>query len=205
MSLNKRAGRRGVAALVAAVAVASLLTGTVAVAGPAWASSTEGCVGARDKVADITRHIVKSNDYGADGHIWALDTFDERVRLWQVGLNQYCIRREFAGTFESFAGVSPGGTGTISAGVTGTWHGTIVAYLTGDFVPVAPTSGDQGTYVENCDQLGNCETYDPTVREMWFPDGLRHVRYTSFAATFDGGSHGIWMQDIDSSTGDITG
>ena len=207
MSLTSRTRRAGSAASMGA-ALAAVIGGTVAFATPAAAEARSLCGGARDKVVDVTRHIVNVDDYGTDGHIWALDTYAERIRIWrvgQVGSHQFCIHFDDGGTFRSFAGVSPNSTGTVSDGVTGTWSGTIEAYLTADFAPTAPTGGDLGTIEANCDQAASCAVDVPYPNTMYFGGSLQHVRYTTFGATFDGGAHGTWVQSLDSSTGDITG
>ena len=67
-----------------------------------------------------------SADFGADGHVWALDAARESIQIWQIGTNTYCFKRQDIGTFTTFAGVSPEGTGTVSAGVTGRWNGELV-------------------------------------------------------------------------------
>jgi hypothetical protein len=100
--------------------------------------------------------------------------------------------------------VSPNLTGTVTAGVTGTWHGVIVAYFTGAFAPVAPVTGDLGAFDEACDQDGNC-VWPPWPADMYFSTGYQQLRYAAFGATFDGGTHGTWIQDMTSSLGDITG
>ena len=191
-------------ALAVAAATGALLAGALATAAPA-AAATSLCGGSRQQVVDVTRDIVADDDYGADGHIWALDTYTERIRIWQVGSHQFCVHFDDAGTFRSFAGVSPNSTGTVSEGVTGKWHGTIEAYVTADFTPVAPTTGYLGTIDADCDQAGACAADVPFPKSMYFGNSLQHIRYTVFGATFDGGAHGTWVQTLTSSTGDITG
>ena len=45
------------------------------------------------------------------------------MQIWQIGTNTYCVKRQFIGTFTTFAGVGPEGTGAVSGGVTGRWYG----------------------------------------------------------------------------------
>lgn len=202
MMLTTKARRRGASLFGLGAIMAALVVGT---AGAASATSPTSCTGAKEQVVNVTRHILNDADYGADGHVWALDTYDEHIQLWKVGTHQYCIERSFSGTFVTFAGVSPNGSGLVSAGVSGIWTGTIAAYLTADLAPVAPQTGDLGTADAACDQTGACANDIPSVRQMYFTHGIDHIRYLTLAATFDGGSHGTWHQDIDTSTGDITG
>jgi hypothetical protein len=182
----------------------TLLVFAVGTAAPASADPTTDCSGAKAQVVDVTRSLRNAADFGADGHVWALDNYFEHMQLWRVGQHQYCLRLDDRGTFTSFAGVSPNLTGTVGAGVTGTWHGTILAYLTGDFAPVAAVSGDLGEFDERCHQDGTC-TWPLWASDLYFSKGYQHVRYAQFGATFDGGAHGTWIQDLRANSGDITG
>ena len=96
------------------------------------------------------------SDLGADGHVWALTAGRASMQLWQVGTNTYCVKRQYMGTFTTFAGVSPEGTGTVSVGVTGRWNGEIVAVIHGTFAPKVATSGFVGDFDGQCQQDGTC-------------------------------------------------
>ena len=203
MSINRNARRQAVSGLAVGAVLVSSLVGAAA---PASADTTAACgVAKKAPAVNVTRTLARVDDYGWDGHIWALDTFDEHIQIWQVASRRYCIHIDDAGTFSSFAGASPNSTGTISAGVNGTWTGTIEATVTGDFAPVAPTRGNLGTTDAGCRQDGTCATPVRWPKDLYFPGGITDVDYATFSATFDGGSHGTWMQTLTTSTGDITG
>ena len=58
-----------------------------------------------------------------------------------------CASVEDQGTFVTLAGISPGNTGTVSAGITGKLKGGYTTtLLTGDLDPSKPTRGDLGTF-----------------------------------------------------------
>jgi hypothetical protein len=110
----------------------------------------------KDQIADITEHLRNWADTGIDGHVWALTEDDVRVRVWQIGTNHFCVRRDIHGTFRSFAAVSPNLTATVSAGTTGTEDGTDWAVITGAWAPQVPLSGFVGDFDLGCNQAGEC-------------------------------------------------
>ncbi|MGW5240104.1 hypothetical protein ACWEOW_14340 [Monashia sp. NPDC004114] len=126
------------------------------------------------------------------------------MRVWQVGTNHFCIRRDFHGTFRSFARVSPNLTGTVSAGVTGTDDGTDWAVFTGDWAPVVPLSGFVGDFDLGCTQDGSCALHRGPGY-LFFSGGFQALHVRQFSLVYDGGDHGVWRESSDASTGDITG
>src|SRR5262245_32062147 len=78
----------------------------------------DSCPTARPTLYDVTIGNRNVADVASDGHVWALDTYLQHVQVWKLGQKHYCFRIEYDGTWTSFAGVSPGGTGTISEGIT---------------------------------------------------------------------------------------
>ena len=106
-------------------------------------------------------------DNASDGHVWALDSYLPHVQVWKIGQMHSCIRIEYDGTWTSFAGVSPGGTGTISAGLTGTFHGMRIFRLTGAFNPEYPLSGHVADFDSQSGADGTCTGPRPT--RCWTP------------------------------------
>jgi len=143
-----------------------------------------------------------SADFGADGHVWALDAARESMQIWQIGTNTYCLQRHDVGTFTTFAGVSPEGTGTVSGGVTGRWHGTIVAVIHGTFAPTVATHGFVGDFDLQCQQDGTCLGQAFNARNYF--SSFDSLQFLKFAGTFEAGACGVWRQSTDgSTTGDI--
>jgi len=140
-------------------------------------------------------------DFGADGHVWALDAARESIKIWQIGTNTYCVMRQDTGTFTTFAGVSPEGTGTVSGGVTGRWYGELVAVIHGTFAPTVATSGFVGDFDRQCQQDGTCLLPDFNARK--YISNITSVQFITFSATFAGGTCGVWRQSVDGDNGDI--
>src|SRR6188508_673039 len=89
----------------------------------AASAAVERCPGGGPLVVNAYATFHDLVDFGADGHVWALTAGRASMQIWQVGTNTYCVKRDYHGTFTTFAGVSPEGTGTVSGGVTGQWNG----------------------------------------------------------------------------------
>jgi hypothetical protein len=189
-----------------ATAILSLLAASAVVAvstSPAVADIKPTCAGAKEQVVDVTRSIRNLADFGVDGHVWALDSFEDRLRIWRVGTDRYCVRRDLEGTFETFAGPSPNLTGTVDEGIIGTFTGTVMFTNTAEFLPQVPVSGYLGEFDAACSQDGSCSGF-PSVVDLYFPDGPRTLRFFWREAVFDGGSHGTFVQNADGNFGDIT-
>ena len=181
-------------AILTLVAASSLAAGSTA---PAAADVKSTCVGAKEKVVDVTRTIRNVPDFGVDGHIWALDSFEDRLRIWRVGTNRYCVRRDLDGGFETFAGPSPNLTGTVDEGVTGTFKGTVMFTNVAEFQPQVPVYA-------GCSQDGSCTARVPSVVDLYFPGGPITFRFFWREAVFDGGPNGTFIQNADGTFGDIT-
>ena len=106
---NPRGLRAMTSVMAAAIAFATLAT----MPQTAAAAAVEGCPGDGPLVVNSYGTYRNSADFGADGHVWALDTARESIQIWKIGTNTYCFKRQDIGTFTSFAGVSPEGTGTV--------------------------------------------------------------------------------------------
>jgi len=184
-----------VTVVIAAVAALAAIPRTAA------SAAGEACPGGGRLVVNANGNYSNSADYGADGHIWALDTARESIQMWQIGTNTYCMMRHDNGTFTSFAGVSPEGTGTVRAGVTGHWSGEIVAVIQGTFAPTLPTKGFVGDFDAKCDQTGTC--LGPGFNAGLYFSSITDVDYLTFSATFAGGPCGVWRQSTKGDTGDI--
>ena len=191
--------RTSVALAIAVVSIASALS-----AAPTLAVAKPGCSEQKTLVVDATQGIANVDDIGVAGNVWALDTVLERIRIWQVGTNSFCVRRDDVGSFTSFAGLSPAGTGTVSGGVTGSLVGTSYLSISGIFSPSVPTTGHIGDIDAGCDQQGQCTSTAYRVTNRYFAR-VNTVKFGWFSATYGGGSHGTFIQSTDGNVGDITG
>jgi hypothetical protein len=191
--------RRPIALAMSIAVMASILS-----VAPALAVDKPGCPDDKPLIVDVTQGIANVDDVGVSGNVWALDTVLERIRMWQVGTNNFCVRRDDVGSFTSFAGVSPAGTGTVSGGVTGSLIGTDFLRIGGIFSPTVPTTGYIGTVDAGCNQQGQCTDTSYRVVSRYFARA-NSINFGWFAVTYDGGSHGTFLQSTDGNVGDITG
>jgi hypothetical protein len=164
-------------------------------------AAVERCPGGGPLIVNAYSTFRNAADAGADGHIWALDAGRDWIQIWQVGPNTYCLKRQVIGTFTTFAGVSPEGTGIVSGGVTGRFTGEIVAVIHGTFAPTAPTSGFLGDFDEQCRQDGTCLGF--RFRPRRYFSSIDSFEFLAFGGTFEAGACGVWRQSIDGNTGDI--
>ena len=182
--------------------VGALLLVAATVLPTAAASAVEPCPGGGSLVVNAYGTYRNSADVGNDGHVWALDAARESIQIWQIGTNTYCFKRQDIGTFTSFAGVSPAGTGTVSAGVTGRWYGELVIVIRGTFAPNLATKGFVGDFDLQCQQDGTC--LGPAFNARNYFSSFDSLQFLKFAGTFEAGACGVWRQSIDgSTTGDI--
>jgi hypothetical protein len=215
MPSTKRLSTRVAMTVLSALSVGAVLIPVTAA--PAAAKPTTPipvCAGAKDLVVDVTQDVRNQPLMpAADFHMWANFSYTQRLRIWTVGASQYCVRKDFEGTWVSIAGLSPGLTGTISDGVTGTFHSTEHWMWTGELTPLAPTSGYLGEVNADCTAVDVCADDDYLiVNKYYFPPGTtRHCTTVRANMEVDGGAHGHISLSINgglhkvSATGDITG
>jgi len=207
-----RLSRRVVITVLGALSlVAASMTVAAAPAIAQPATPVPVCAGARDLLVDVTQDVRNQPFLGAkDGHMWANFTYTQHLHIWAVGAHQYCVRKDFDGAWTSIAGLSPGLTGTISDGLTGTFTATEFWEWTGTLSPSAPTSGYLGEVDAGCTAVGVCaDNSYLIVDNLYFPQGTQHCNSVRVDIEIDGGEHGLisihgGLQQ-GSGTGDITG
>jgi hypothetical protein len=191
-----RLGRlAGLSAVVAVLAAVSLVDASAAV-------KPDSCPTNKPLVVNSYATYENAADYGADGHIWALDAANHSIQIWRLGGNAYCMKVHDVGTFTTFAGLSPEGTGTVRAGVTGTYDGTFYVHLFGKFAPTIPTTGFIGNVDFHCQQDGTCSG-DPSVFVYDYFPSLLSYHFGAFDFTAVAGACGTWHQSSSGDTGDI--
>jgi hypothetical protein len=214
MPSTKRLSRR-----VVMIVLSTLSVGAVSIpvtAAPAAAKPTTPipvCAGARDLVVDVTQDVRDQPFLPArDGHMWANFSYAQHLRIWTVGAHQYCVRKDFEGTWVSIAGLSPGLTGTISDGLTGTFTDTTYWEWTGTLAPIAPTSGYLGEVHADCTAVDVCaDDSFLIVEKYYFSQGTQHCNSVRRNLEVEGGEHGHISLSIDgglnkvNGIGDITG
>lgn len=189
-------GLAGLGAVVAAVLAMLWLVDASAAVKP------DGCPTGKPLVVNSYATFENAADYGADGHVWALDAMTASIQIWRLGGDAYCAKVHDVGTSTTFAGLSPEGTGTVRAGVTASADGTFYERINGTFAPTVPTNGFIGNFDTQCQQDGTCATQLPLVEQLYFST-VHHVDYGAFAFTADAGACGTWHQSTSGDTGDI--
>ena len=214
MKSARRTSRR-LALSVLSVVLAGAFTVPAAAAAAAATKPTTPvpvCSGAKAPVVDVTQDVEHQPFVpGRDGRIWADFTYSQHLRIWSVGGNQYCVRKDVTGTWVSVAGPSPALTGTISDGVTGTLTSTEFWMWTGKLSPIRPTSGYLGTVNADCTTVDTCADDSYLLSQFYWPNGYQHCQIVRAEADVDGGTHGdlrfVINGDVNrvNVTGDITG
>ncbi len=160
-------------------------------------------------LVNVTYTLVNDYDSGYAGNAWANDTIHRRLRIWRTSTNTFCAQVRDSGTFTTFAGTSPSGMSTVSAGVPGRMNGGYVTtFFTGTYAPGAmPTHGDLGTFDLQCTDASNCPGAHPSYQSYFSStsgDDLAHWGWIYKAKSH----HGTWLNQDDSTPatgGDITG
>src|SRR5438067_1107596 len=163
--MNRKAFRLGRLAGVSAVVAAVLAT--LWLVGASAAVKPDSCPTDKPLVVDSYFTAENSADYGADGHVWALDAGTRYIRIWKLGGDAYCLQIHDVGTFTTFAGLSPEGTGTVRGGVTGSFDGTAYFRAYGKFAPTVPTTGFLGNFDAQCQQDGTCAGQILSIRRSY--------------------------------------
>src|SRR5262245_41099764 len=132
-------------ALVVLVMAAIGITATTALASPGPVSiGKQACKASGPAVVNV-HFTYTSPDSGVGGNDWANDTIYRQLQIWKVD-GGYCASVSDQGTFVTVDGTSPGGTGHVSAGITGKMKGGYTTtLLTGKLDPSKPTRGDLGS------------------------------------------------------------
>ena len=187
------------AVLVLAVGVASASASS---GGGSKVVKPDSCPTDKPMVVNSYATYENAADYGADGHVWALDAATHSIQIWRLGGNAYCLKVHDVGTSTTFAGLSPEGTGTVRAGVTASFDGTFYVHLFGKFAPTIPTTGPLGNVDFQCQQDGTCSGDSSVFVYDYFPSLLSY-HYGAFDFTADAGACGTWHQSSSGDTGDI--
>ena len=183
----------------------TLCVGLLAAGAPhasAIPTDLDSCPTDRPTLYDVTIGNRNVADFASDGHVWALDDYLQHVQVWKIGQKHYCFRIEYEGTWTSFAGVSPGGTGTISEGLTGTFYGLRILRLTGEFNPQYPLSGHVADFDWQCGADGTCTGSWPSPGMYFSP--ITNVNNTWYEFHATSATNGSWHDTKYGDFGDIT-
>lgn len=157
-------------ALTLAAALCVLALGAVSPASARAAYSTT-CPTGSQLVAYTTYLVTGEPVTGADpSNVWATADYTRTLQIYRVAKNSFCALWRDSGTFTTTGGTSPGGTGTVAAGITGKLTRSRVETFTATWQPSVPTSGSLGLFPGGVDVLSLYFTGVSGITVTWYAD-----------------------------------
>lgn len=166
-------------------------------------------------VINVVQKVAGDTDSGFGGG-WATDDFVRQIKVVQVSGTTFCATVKYQGNFTTYEGPSPSGTATVGADVVGTFEGGYTSTIfTGTLDPTPQvvggtyvgtplrTKGSVGTFDYGCDVTFNCPGYFSWVDAYFTTSAGFDLSWWGWI--YHGGNNGTWVNQIDGSTGDITG
>ncbi|TAL69034.1 MAG: hypothetical protein EPN88_06870 [Bacteroidetes bacterium] len=158
-------------------------------------------------ILNVTFKVINDADSGTTRPVWAFDSFNRRLQVWEQTDGTFCAIAKYQGQFVTIAGDSPGAAydigGTVGDGVKGTVEGGYTANFDGTFTPTLPTKGNLGTYNYACDTLGNCPGAFDWISAYFTGNTTFNQPY--WAWNYHAGNNGSWVNASTGNSGDITG
>jgi hypothetical protein len=153
----------------------------------------------------VTQLVMNDVDSGVAGNAWAVDKYAREILVRRTGHKTYCAAlRYYDGAFATVAGISPGGTGFVSDGISGTLTGGYkTVNFRARFRPLAPTSGDIGVADFACDLSFTCPGAVSWL-DLYFTD-VQGFALDWWAWIYDAGANGLWVNRSTGNSGDILG
>jgi hypothetical protein len=154
-------------------------------------------------VVDVTQRVYDDVDAGLAGNAWASKMYNRRIVVRQTGWRTFCAYSTAGGYFTTLAGESPGTTGWLNAGISGTvmsqWRSTS---FNATFLPLAATSGALPPIDFQCKATFFCPGY-ADWRQLYFRDVVGYDVW-QWDWGFNGGTYGSWQHRSIGTSGDIT-
>jgi len=155
------------------------------------------------QVVNVNYTLTNDYDSGVHGNAWANDTINRHLQVWQAGSGQYCALVNDTGSFVTFAGDSPNGTGSVAEGVTGRINGGYTTTVfSGTFNPSRATKGNLGSFDLQCTSAYDCPGAHPSFLDYFNP-GVSYDLAT-WGWTYHTAQNGDWLNSDAADTGDIT-
>ena len=157
-------------------------------------------------VISVVEKVLNDADSGLAGNAWALDEFVRQIQVVEIGNGMFCATVKYQGSFTTFAGISPGGTGSVGAGVVGTFEGgysSTVFSATLKSTPDLRVRGSIGSFDYKCDAAFICPGHFDWTTSYF--DNVSGFDLAWWGWTYHAGKNGSWVNAISGTTGDITG
>jgi hypothetical protein len=161
------------------------------------------------ELVNVRYTLVNDYDSGFAGNAWANDSIHRQLRIWKSKTTgKFCAQVRDSGSFVTFAGTSPSGSSTVSAGIGGRMNGGYVTTsFTGTYAPSYATHGNLGTFDLQCTSASDCPGAYPSYSSYFSStsgDSLAQWGWIYKAQKH----HGTWLNQDDTpaaASGDITG
>ena len=156
-------------------------------------------------VINVVEKVLNDADSGVAGNTWALDDFLRQIQVVQTDTNTFCATVKFQGSFTTFAGISPGGTGAVGEGVVGTFEGGYSSTVFSATLKSSPDNrvrGSIGTFNYQCNAFGCSNSSDWTT---FYFDNVSGFDLSWWGWTYHAGNNGSWVDASSGISGDITG
>jgi hypothetical protein len=142
-------------AFILAAALCVLALGAVSPAS-AQGMYTTSCPAGSQLVAFVNYSVTGESITGRDGTTWATANYTRTLLVFRVGTGNgkttYCANWRDTGAFTTVGSTSPGGSGSVAAGITGTFSRTgVTTTFSAKWRPAAPTSGSLGVFASPVD------------------------------------------------------
>lgn len=158
-------------------------------------------------VINIVQSVTGDIDSGTAGQWWAYDEYNRHIQVWQLSDDSFCALVKYTGSFTTVGGASPGGSGTVAAGVTGTMEGGYRATFTGTLkpAPLWKTKGNVGLVDYACDASEGQASCSYVSWTGQYFDSVASFDQVWWGWIYQGGNNGSWVNSIEGNSGDITG
>jgi hypothetical protein len=147
-------------------------------------------------VVDVTFVL---DNYADSGYAdeWAIDTVHRHLRIWRHSDKTFCAQiTDDGSTFVTRAGPSPTGSGSVQAGVTGTFSGGyITSDIVGRFAASFPKKGNLGSFDAKCDPTFTCSGHYPTWLSYF--EKPTADAFSKWGWIYDAGKYGVWVDSDD--------
>ncbi len=185
----------------------SLVAATaLAVAAGAFAGSNnrDSCGGGK-LIVNVTYGLSNDYDSGVAGNAWANDTIHRHLQVFDQGGGTYCATVNDTGSFVTFAGASPGGTGTLTAGIKGEINGGYTTTMFSGTLNPSPaykTHGNLGSFDLMCVDANTCPGAHPGYYSYFSSTSGDDL--ASWGWKYHAGKRGEWTNASTGNSGDIT-
>lgn len=189
-----------------ALAAALALCGTAVAAAPPQLDGSQlaasRCGAHSAPLVNVVYGLTNDYDSAVGGGAWANDSIRRHLQIWQVD-GGYCATAQDVGLFTTFAGTSPSGAATVSAGVHGVIDGGYRSTVfQGAFAPGAyATHGYLGSFDVAC--ATGCGGAHPTPTAYFSSTSGFDLAWWGWI--YRAGSHGTWLNAVGGNVGDVTG